>query len=168
MRRVELDAVIPGTPAETVFDTVVRFERYPELTPHVRAVTVHRTRPAETGESSWELHFRSGLLRWTEQERFLRDGLRIEFEQTSGDFDSFTGCWTLVQDGEDCLLNFRCDFDFGIPSLAGILDPIADRVIKETIAWAVVRLFTDVRLTGELELTPAPSPAADPVAAVIQ
>jgi ribosome-associated toxin RatA of RatAB toxin-antitoxin module len=164
MRRVELDAVVRAMPAGDVFEDVVRFERYPELTPHVNSARVHRTRPGE-GRSSWELHFRSGLLRWSERERFLRDELRIEFEQTDGDFDAFAGFWTLRQDGADCALHFEAEFDFGIPSLEGILDPIAERVIKETVAWAVTGMFADVRLHGDIELAgPAPAGpgAADP------
>jgi ribosome-associated toxin RatA of RatAB toxin-antitoxin module len=153
MRRVELDAVIFSVPAEEVFENVVRFERYPELTPHVQTAQVHQTLPDPQGRSSWELHFRSGLLRWTERERFSRDELRIEFEQTDGDFDSFGGFWTLRRNGADCALHFQADFDFGIPSLEGILDPIAERVIKETVAWAVAGMFADVRLDGDIELS---------------
>lgn len=157
MRRVELNAFVPGVEPETVFDGVIRFDRYPELAPHVQATTVHRTAPEPTGRSSWELHFRSGLLRWTENERFLRDELRIEFEQDEGDFDSFSGHWELTGRPDGCDLRFTADFDFGIPSLEGILDPIAERVIKETVAWAVVGLFDGTRLAGGAA-TPAAAP----------
>ncbi len=146
MRRVELDAFIPATAPEVVFDNVIKFERYPELAPHVQSTTVHRTVPEPAGSSSWELHFRSGLLRWTEDERFLRDDLRIEFTQDDGDFDTFSGVWALSRQGDGCDLHFEADFDFGIPSLEGILDPIAERVIKETVAWVVVGMFDGVRL----------------------
>jgi ribosome-associated toxin RatA of RatAB toxin-antitoxin module len=141
MRHVELNLRVPAEPALTVFEAVSRWERYPELAPHVNATTVHTGRPAATGSSSWELHFRSGLLRWTEHDEFREDDLEIHFEQTDGDFDSFTGTWTLRQDGEDVDVRFAADIDFGIPSLEGILDPIAERVIAETVAWAVTGLF---------------------------
>lgn len=158
MRRVVLEALIPATPAEAVFDRVVHFERYPELAPHVQSTTVHRTLPEPTGQSYWELHFRSGLLRWTEEETFLREELRITFTQLDGDFDELTGEWTLRQVGPDTELRFAADFDFGIPSLAGILDPIAERVIAETIAWVLVGLFEDVRLDTRIDLSAAPVP----------
>ncbi|MBW8792506.1 MAG: SRPBCC family protein [Streptomyces sp.] len=154
MRKVILDAVIHGTDPGTVFENVVQFKRYPELSPHVQATEVTETRPSATGASSWELLFRSGLLQWSETERFLKDDLRIEFEQTDGDFETFHGHWTLSPDGADTVLHFECDFDFGIESLEGILDPIAERVIKETVAWAVVGLHDSVRLEGDLELLP--------------
>lgn len=154
MRKVILDAVIFGERAETVFENVLQFRLYPELSPHVQSTTVYESRPNPTGSSSWELLFRSGLLQWSETERYLKEKLRVEFEQTEGDFDEFSGFWTFVQDGDDCVLHFECDFDFGIDSLAGILDPIAERVIKETVAWAIVGLHEKVRLGGDLELVP--------------
>jgi ribosome-associated toxin RatA of RatAB toxin-antitoxin module len=155
MRRVELDAVVAATPAETVFENVVRFERYPDLAPHVQSATVQQSLPEPTGRSSWELHFRSGLLRWTENEAFDTVGLTVGFEQESGDFDSFTGTWSFTQQGVDTAVKFVADFDFGIPSLEGILDPIAERVIRETVAWALVGLFEHVDFAGTVELVHA-------------
>ncbi|HEV2343182.1 MAG TPA: SRPBCC family protein [Actinocrinis sp.] len=155
MRRVELDAVVAATPAETVFENVVRFERYPDLAPHVQSAKVHQSLPEPTGRSSWELHFRSGLLRWSETESFDREALRIVFEQDAGDFDSFTGTWSITRQGADTAVRFEADFDFGIPSLEGILDPIAERVIRETVAWALVGLFEHVDFAGTVELAPA-------------
>jgi len=157
VRHVELDALIPTEQADTVYDSVRRWERYPDLAPHVNATTVHATYPAENASSSWELHFRSGLLRWTESDVFVPERGEIRFEQTDGDFDSFTGTWTVLQQGADVSVRFAADFDFGIPSLEGILDPIAERVIKETVAWALTGLFPAVRLSGGVELT---TPAA--------
>ncbi|MFP3991448.1 SRPBCC family protein [Streptomyces sp. E11-3] len=156
MRHVELEALIPTERASTVFDSVRRWERYPELAPHVNATTVHATLPATDCSSSWELHFRSGLLRWTEDDVFLPEQGEIRFEQTDGDFDSFTGVWSLTEQGDDVAVRFEADFDFGIPSLEGILDPIAERVIKETVAWALSGLFPSTRIAGATELsTPA-------------
>lgn len=157
MRRVELDAVVAATPAETVFENVVRFDKYSDLAPHVQSATVQQTLPEPTGKSSWELHFRSGLLRWSETEHFDPAALTIGFEQDAGDFDSFAGTWTLTQQGADTSVKFVADFDFGIPSLEGILDPIAERVIRETIAWALVGLFEHVDFAGAVELVPAAS-----------
>ncbi|MER6140502.1 SRPBCC family protein [Streptomyces sparsogenes] len=149
MRHVELDAVVRSEKAGQVFENVIAWERYPRLAPHVRAATVHTTLPSATGSSSWELHFRSGLLRWTEDERFLPELGEIHFEQTDGDFDSFAGRWHITQSGDDVLVRFDADFDFGIPSLEGILDPIAERVIRETVAWALTGLFDGTEIRGD-------------------
>lgn len=154
MRHVELDALIPGEQAETVLHAVRRWERYPDLAPHVNATTVHAAYPDPAASSSWELHFRSGLLRWTEDDTVLPEQGEIRFEQSDGDFDSFSGTWSVTQDRDDVTVRFDADFDFGIPSLEGILDPIAERVIKETVAWALTGLFPAVRISRGIELTP--------------
>jgi ribosome-associated toxin RatA of RatAB toxin-antitoxin module len=160
MRHVQLDASIPGVDPGTVFDNILRFERYPALAPHVQSVTVSQTVPSPTGVSAWELHFRSGLLRWSEQERFLRGERRLEFEQTQGDFDSFAGFWVFQPEGGEVRVHFQADFDFGIPSLEGILDPIAERVIRETVAWAVVGMFSQARIVDGRDVLPPASQEA--------
>jgi ribosome-associated toxin RatA of RatAB toxin-antitoxin module len=160
MRQVKLDALIRAIPARYVFRQVVQFQHYPVLAPHVRATTVHATLPEPVGSSSWELHFRSGLLRWTERDEFHPDELRVDFTQTEGDFEEFAGYWQLTQQGEDTALSFRCDFDFGIPSLEGILDPIAERVIRETVAWAVAGLLEQLTVEFDEESAAVPAPAA--------
>jgi ribosome-associated toxin RatA of RatAB toxin-antitoxin module len=157
VRHVELDARIPAEEVLTVFHAVRQWDKYPSVAPHVNKTTVHSAYPDDTPSSSWELHFRSGLLRWTEEEVFSPDAGEIRFEQSDGDFDSFAGRWALRQQGADVLVHFEADFDFGIPSLEGILDPIAERVIKETVAWALTGLFPGVRIRGNVELT---TPAA--------
>jgi len=62
-------------------------------------------------------------------------------------------------------VTFDSDFDFGIPSLAGILDPVAERVFKETIARVLTGLFDEIDVLGDPEVaaalaaTPAPAEA---------
>lgn len=145
MRLVEAYAIVPTTPAEVVFDGIRRFERYPDLARHVQTTAVLESGDA-TGRSSWELHFRSGLLRWTERERFAPGELRLEFEQIEGDFERFAGRWQLQPSDPGTRVYFRAEFDFGIPSMEGILDPIAERVIRETVHAVVVGMFEHVEL----------------------
>lgn len=148
VRHVELDAVVRGEKALDVFENVLRWERYPELAPHVRSATVHSNFPETVGSSSWELRFRSGLLRWTEREHFFPDRLEIAFEQSDGDFDAYAGSWRFRQDGDDVAVRFRVGFDFGIPSLEGILDPVAQRVVEETVTSVLAGLFPRTDLVG--------------------
>lgn len=140
MRSVHVTVELPGVAPAAGYDKVKQFARYPELVPVVRAVTV-REAGAEEETSDWEVYFRNGILRWTESDRFDPDGLEIVFTQIDGDFDAFQGQWRISATDAGCLVDFRAEFDFGIPSLAGILDPVAERVIKETIARVVIGLF---------------------------
>lgn len=140
MRNASVLLRIDGVDPETVFDRIHDFARYPDFTDVVRSVTVHQISQEEE-TSDWEVYFRNGILRWTESDRFDRAGLVISFDQIDGDFAEFSGTWRIDADGPDSLVAFSADFDFGIPSLAGILDPVAQRVFKETIARVVLGLF---------------------------
>lgn len=155
MRHVELHATIHGVSPAQVFTACADFGRYSQLAPHVKQTTVTATLPGPAGRSEWELFFRSGLLHWTEDEQFDTRAPSITFTQYTGDFDEFHGEWTFQADGPDVHLRFSADFDFGIPSLEGILDPIAERVIKETVAWVVVGNFPSVTLADDVQLTPS-------------
>ena len=148
MRHVQLSAVVRGQAAEHVLHTIRQWDRFPALAPHVRSTEIHPTADGPSS-SSWELYFRSGLLTWTEEEVIDLAALVIAFAQTEGDFDTFSGAWRIAQAGTDCTVLFEADFDFGIASLEGILDPIAERVIRETAAWALVGLFPDVTVDTE-------------------
>lgn len=165
MRHVEMPAFLPGARVEAVFDTLTQFERYPSLVGVVRSVKILE-RPAQGPlTSAWEVYFRNGVLSWTEADWLRRDEQRIDFEQTEGDFDEFSGAWVLTaRDGGVDVL-FSADFDFGIPSLASIIDPVAARVLTETIQLILRGLFDEVSFpNGELVPTPAPgsAPAAVP------
>ncbi|MFD7288253.1 type II toxin-antitoxin system RatA family toxin [Streptomyces sp. NPDC059863] len=167
MRSVQVKVRVHGVAAEAAFDQVGAFSRYSEFTEVIRSVTSRRESGTEE-VSDWEVYFRNGILCWTEADRFDRDALTIAFEQIDGDFAEFAGVWRLVADGEDCVVDFSAEFDFGIPSLAGILDPVAERVFKETIARVVISLFAgNASVVGDeavaravAEVTAAPVAAA--------
>jgi ribosome-associated toxin RatA of RatAB toxin-antitoxin module len=151
MRSTQLTIRVHDIDPGPAFDRVKDFSRYPLLTDVVRSVTVHAV--AEDEENSeWEVYFRNGILRWTEVDRFDRHGLTISFDQLDGDFAEFCGTWRISVDPAGCLIHFAAEFDFGIASLAGILDPVAERVLKETIARVVIGLFDDTEVVGDERL----------------
>lgn len=163
MRTVELEARVPGVSGLRVFQHVIDFERYPVLSPHVKSAAVRSPRPDRTGSSSWELHFRSGLLSWEEREVFRLDLLRIEFEQADGDFETLRGQWRLHEEDGGCAVRFEVFFDFGMPSLESILDPIAARVIAETVSGVLTGGFPGTVVRRRAAAQPAPARAALPL-----
>jgi ribosome-associated toxin RatA of RatAB toxin-antitoxin module len=169
MRSVHLSVTVPAADLATAFTTIADFGRYPELVPDVvRSVAVEPAAPGAPFLSAWEVFFRNGILAWTETDVLRPEAATIEFEQTVGDFEEFSGRWVLnersgpaggagpVQVG----VVFTADFDFGVPSLASIVDPVAERVLVETITEILRGLFGTVRDDAG---TAIPSPAAAPV-----
>jgi hypothetical protein len=166
MRTAELIVRYPTEDPHRDFQRVSDFQLFPMLAEDVRAVRVHPAPATDlprdcvySGEgharheacgragttlSEWEVSFRRGVLRWTEWETVDPDRLRIEFDQAAGDFADFRGHWQLTPVRGGCEVRFEVSYDFGIDSLAGIMDPIAERVIKRVICSVLSGLFGEI------------------------
>jgi ribosome-associated toxin RatA of RatAB toxin-antitoxin module len=137
MRSVSLRLHVPDMPASQVYATLADFERYPELCEGVKSVAVTGVSENRT-VSAWEVAFRAGLLRWTEEDTFDPAALSITFRQLEGDVAVFDGSWQCVDAAQGSEVVFAARLDMGIPSLADALEPIAARTLIDNIA-AIVR-----------------------------
>ena len=154
MRTVRLRLHVPHKSASEVYATLADFERYPDLSDAVRSVAVTQVSENLT-VSRWEVTFRAGLLRWTEEDTFDPAALSITFRQLEGDIAVFDGSWTCADAAPGSEIVFSARLDMGIPSLADALEPIAARTLIDNIV-SIVR-----GLVGHAEL--AASDVAVPV-----
>ena len=145
MRTVRLRLHVPHKSASEVYATLADFERYPDLSDAVRSVAVTQVSENLT-VSRWEVTFRAGLLRWTEEDTFDPAALSITFRQLEGDIAVFDGSWTCADAAPGSEIVFCARLDMGIPSLADALEPIAVRALTGNIV-SIVR-----GLTGSAEL----------------
>jgi ribosome-associated toxin RatA of RatAB toxin-antitoxin module len=140
MRSVTLTAHIPGQDAARVYARLSDLASYPDHSESVRSVTV----TAVTGDvtlSRWEVAFRNGILRWSEQDTFDRAGLRIDFTQLDGDVEEFAGSWVCANADGGCRVTFDARIDLGVPTLADVLEPIATRALLDNTTSIVRGLF---------------------------
>jgi uncharacterized membrane protein len=156
MRTVHLKMHVPGRPAADVYRTLADFARYPELSTAVRSVAVTVV-DDHTTVSSWEVTFRAGILRWTEEDRFDRDALTITFSQTAGDIAQFDGSWECADVPGGSTIAFTARLDMGIPSLADALEPIAERALIDNTVSIVTGLVGAVELVATEAGTPVGS-----------
>lgn len=140
MRDLSMTLTSSTASPDAAYRRICEFERYPDFVDEVRSVVVHE-RNGETLVTEWEIYFRNGPLRWTEADYLQPAQRRIVFEQIHGDFEVFRGSWHIEPDLAGCAVTFAATFDFGIPSLAGVLEPIATKVLKEGIGVIVHRLL---------------------------
>ncbi|MDO5633991.1 MAG: SRPBCC family protein [Micrococcus sp.] len=141
MKRVEL-SVETSTAASEALSRIRDFETFPLHSDVIRSV---RTRQAGVAaESEWEVSFRQGLLTWVERDSVDVDRLTLEFRLVDGDFDVFEGWWAVVSGAQTSRVYFSCAFDFGIPSMAGLLEPVAARVLSTSIRQVLGGLLDDV------------------------
>ena len=158
MRTVRLRLHVPDKPASDVYATLADFERYPELSDAVRSVAVTEVSENRT-VSAWEVTFRAGLLRWTEQDTFDPGALSITFRQLEGDAAVFDGSWQCLDAAQGSEIVFSARLDMGIPSLADALEPIAARTLIGNIV-SIVRGLTG---TAELVASDVAIPAEERV-----
>jgi len=147
MRTVRLRLHVPHKPASDVYATLADFERYPELCDAVQSVAVIAVSENRT-MSRWEVTFRTGLLRWTEEDVFDPGALSITFRQLEGDIAVFDGSWTCVDTAQGSEILFSARLDMGIPSLADALEPIAVRTLIDNIASIVRGLLGSAELVA--------------------
>ena len=162
MRTVLLRLHVPDKPASDVYQTLADFERYPELSDAVRSVAVTEVSENRT-VSRWEVTFRAGLLRWTEEDTFDPGALSITFRQLEGDAAVFDGSWHCRDAAPGSEITFSARLDMGIPSLADALEPIAVRALTDNIVSIVRGLVGRAELVASDIAVPAPAP--DPVSA---
>jgi len=147
MRTVRLRLHVPHKPASEVYATLADFERYPELCDAVQSVAVTGVSENRT-TSRWEVTFRAGLLRWTEEDTFDPGALSITFRQLDGDIAVFDGSWKCVDTAQGSEIMFSARLDMGIPSLADALEPIAVRTLIDNIASIVRGLVGSAQLVA--------------------
>ena len=145
MRTIRLRLHVPHQSASDVYTTLANFELYPTLCDAVQKVAVTGVSGNVT-VSQWEVTFRAGLLRWTEEDTFDPGALTITFHQLEGDIAVFDGSWQCVDAAQGSEIMFSARLDMGIPSLADALEPIAARTLTGNIV-SIVR-----GLVGRAEL----------------
>ncbi|MCW2701905.1 MAG: cyclase/dehydrase [Blastococcus sp.] len=158
MRIVRVDLHVPGQTAADVYRTLSDFSRYPVLSDSVRSVLVTEVSDDVT-VSSWEVTFRAGVLRWTEEDRFDRDALTIAFTQIDGDIDLFDGSWAVTEAEGGTAITFAARLDMGIPSLADALEPIAARTLIDNTVSIVDGLMGGAQLVSSDVAVPVGSAA---------
>lgn len=147
MRIVSLRIHVPQKSAAEVYETLADFSRYPELSDAVQDVVVTEVSDNVT-ISRWEVTFRAGLLRWTEEDQFDRDALTITFRQLEGDVALFDGTWACSDAEGGSEIAFDARLDMGIPSLADALEPIAVRTLIDNTVSIVTGLVGSAALVS--------------------
>ena len=120
-----------AAPARTVWDVVNDVESYPRLMEHVRSLRV-----LERGDNvrllEWEVELKGCVMRWIEREELQPEKLRIEYRQIEGELAEFAGFWQLEPiDDASTRVVLSVNFDIGIPMLSEMLNPVAERAIRD-------------------------------------
>ncbi|KZN41056.1 type II toxin-antitoxin system RatA family toxin [Pseudoalteromonas luteoviolacea] len=142
MRQVNYIKIV-AAPVQLAFDKIADFKSFESHCQAVISVEVKEISQNES-ESTWLVHFHDGKMSWTEKDVFDEQNLTIDFTQTAGDADIFEGRWTIEAVNEsESKVSFDARFCMGIPTLADILEPIAESAIKQNVEQMLSELFTE-------------------------
>jgi ribosome-associated toxin RatA of RatAB toxin-antitoxin module len=132
MPEVKIDLAIRA-PIDEVWEILVDIERYPESMDHVRSVEIVERLGERTRRVAWSVLLKGSILEWVEEEELDPENHSIVFRQLSGDLEYFDGHWALRENGnEETIAVFEVLFEIGIPPLAEMLNPVAQRALQES------------------------------------
>jgi ribosome-associated toxin RatA of RatAB toxin-antitoxin module len=131
MPRVDLELDI-NAPVERVWRAVTDVERYPESMDSVRSVTIVDADGPTVRRTAWSVLLKGSILQWEEVETLDPDERVMSSQQVSGDMEKFEATWSLQPiDADRTTVSLAVDFEIGIPLLADMLDPVAQRALRE-------------------------------------
>ncbi len=129
MPYVESKTVIRGD-SKKIYDIISNMVAYPNFMHDLVSVEI-----LEKGEnytiSHWVSNVDGRKIIWTERDIFYPQDLKITYAQTEGDLKKMEGQWLIVPQGESCEVTLSVDFEFGIPMIAGLLNPILKKKVRE-------------------------------------
>lgn len=129
MPYVETKTVIKGNAAK-IYDIIKDMAAYPDFMQDLVSVEI-----LERGENYTVSHWVSNVdgrkIVWTEKDTFYPEDFKITYCQTEGDLKKMEGQWTIVPVADGCEVTLAVDFEFGIPMIAGLLNPILKKKVRE-------------------------------------
>lgn len=119
-------------PRQRLWRVAADFTSFPRFMPDVERITIlERGNGWEVSE--WVTRLQGRVIRWKERADFDPVAFRIRYRQTEGDLKKFEGEWRFDEDEGGTLFTLTCDFEFGIPVLAALLNPVAARAIRANL-----------------------------------
>lgn len=129
MPQVVSQIVIQGS-KQKIYDVIKDMTAYPQFMQNLLSVEI-----LEQGENTDLTHWVSDVdgrrIVWTERDNFYPEEFKITYAQTEGDLKKMAGAWTLIDVPEGVSVTLTVDFEFGIPMIAGMLNPLLKRKVRE-------------------------------------
>jgi ribosome-associated toxin RatA of RatAB toxin-antitoxin module len=139
-QQVEVRATHPHGNADQAFSVLRELDRHVVTGEVIRSLTVEPLGD-DLRVSHWDVKFRNGILRWSQRDEFDAATRTMRFELVDGDAEVLEGTWRMEDRADGCTITFSCEFDLGIPSLAEFLDPVAVRILGETVIAQLTDIF---------------------------
>ena len=148
MRSTEMNGRLSGVSKADAFARLSDFGSYAELAPSIRSIEIENV-DEHTVRTKWNVNFRGGTMRWTEEDRLDPDAGTITFTLVEGSLKQFDGSWEVRDADGGSEVRFLCDFAVGMPAMATFIDPLAERAIRDNVKEILKGLFGAAYEPGE-------------------
>jgi ribosome-associated toxin RatA of RatAB toxin-antitoxin module len=128
MPHVEVTETVVA-PRARVYEVCCDMESFPRFMPDVKGVKTLERGPGFT-VTEWDTRVKGRPFKWTERDTFDAVNHHIDFKLVKGDIKRFDGFWQLDEVAGGTKVTLVLEFDFGVPMLAALLDPVARLLIK--------------------------------------
>jgi ribosome-associated toxin RatA of RatAB toxin-antitoxin module len=128
MPYIEVALPVNASP-ETIYPILKDMEKYPEFMEDLVSVAVVE-RSDNSTVTKWVSNVDGRVIKWTEQDIFDEEKQHISYKQIEGDLKKFEGEWILSPIVGGTEIKLTVDFEFGIPMIAGLLNPILKKKVR--------------------------------------
>jgi coenzyme Q-binding protein COQ10 len=115
---------------EKIYPILKDMEKYPEFMKDLVSVEILE-HAGNTTVSKWVSNVDGRVIKWTELDTFDDENMHISYKQIEGDLIKFEGEWILTPLIEGTEIKLTVDFEFGIPMIAGLLNPILKKKVRD-------------------------------------
>ena len=115
---------------DKIYPILKNMDEYPEFMTDLVSVEIIE-RIGNTTISKWVSNVDGRIIKWTELDTFDDENMHISYKQLEGDLKKFEGEWVLTPVTDGTEIKLTVDFEFGIPMIAGLLNPILKKKIRD-------------------------------------
>lgn len=113
-----------------IYPILKEMEKYPEFMADLVSVEVVERKENST-ITKWVSNVDGRIIKWTEEDLFDDANMHISYKQIDGDLKKFEGEWILTPVAAGTEIKLTVDFEFGIPMIAGLLNPILKKKVRD-------------------------------------
>lgn len=124
---VETSLLIKGD-RETIYAFIKDMEQYPRFMTNLISVEVLE-RTETTTITKWKSKVDGIEINWKELDTFDHNNFHVVYQQLEGDLKTFEGEWLLAQVDDSVYVTLKVNFEFGIPMLASMINPLLKRKV---------------------------------------
>jgi len=143
--QVQVERIINEKP-ERVFELARDMEAFLDYMPNAREINTLE-RSAKESLTEWVVELKGMTFRWTERELFDAAKLKIYYAQTKGELREMKGEWTFEEHPQGTRVVMTNNFEFGMPAMAVVLNPVATIAIKDNLTRMLEALDLRARAT---------------------